>query len=172
MSQDWPLVPLSTLGPLRLGMTVREVEALADLLGAVYALDRKELPSGEIVFRESRDLEAPIVTYKNDQVIEIMTDHHSRFNVVHDSLPVFDARAADLRAALERRDGSAWWGFGGVVFPKLSIGTMNFLTGFAPDGSMLFWGETAERPPRSVTLAMPGAFDPFLDRHDRPISFL
>ncbi|MCU0912142.1 MAG: hypothetical protein MUE98_12595 [Rhodobacteraceae bacterium] len=134
-------------------------------------MDRKDLPTGDVVYRESRDLESPLITYRDGRVVEIMVDHHSRFDVTYRGLSVFATPARDLLRELERQDGRAFWGFGAVVFPALSVGTSNFVVAVADDGAKLWWEESPEKPPRSLTLAERGAYDPFLAAHYRQVTF-
>lgn len=115
---DWLLVPLTSLGPLHFGMTVGQV---ATILGAPSR--RRKLPSGQ--FRDSRGVDAPIITYGDGGVVEIEI-YPEAGNVIYNGQNLFSADPAVLRSSLIAQDGAVYEGAGVLVFMILGLSTTLF----------------------------------------------
>lgn len=172
MTESWIVTPLKSIGPLRLGMSRSDVGQFSSLLGDVYAFDETKTPDGKISYRETRDLGSPIFIYQNGHVVDILVDHHSIFDVIFNKISVFKDPSLTLLRALEKEDGEAYWGFGAVVFPRLSIGTMGFMTDITADGRKILWENSEDKPPRILTLSEAHGYDEFLSEFYKKVSFL
>jgi hypothetical protein len=171
MDEQWQIEPLVGFGPLRLGMNRSEVQTLEPILGELYAYDQVVLPSGEIRYNESRDLEAPIVTFRDNIVVEISIDHHSKFSPSFQNISAFEDPAQEFLTTLEKANGSALIGLGLVLFDKLAINTNGFFIQ-KPGLSGSYWEQLNDRSiQRVITLSKPNNYEPFLKNYSE-ISFL
>lgn len=167
MSEIWEIIPLEGIGPLKLGMSYEDVDNFARQLGKVDALDKQTLPSGQEIYKEYRDLEAPFLTYYAERLIDISVDHHTRFNIQFENTSVFENHSKLVLQTLQAREGAAYWGLGNVIFPTLSIATQGFLVDLSSEKILEFWEDGEEKPPKVITVAGAGAYDEFLSRYER-----
>lgn len=167
----WELKPLVGVGPLRFGMSLKDVDAFEDLLGAVYAQFDEKKPDGSSVVQQARDLEAPVLYFTKGILTGIQLDHHAKAGIEFSGTSVFQDTSHDVLAAFERAEGSAYFGLGAALYPKLSISMTGFCVGLSGSGAPKFDEDQADSPTKVLNMEIAGAFDPYLTKYE-PISFL
>lgn len=170
MSETWELDPLIGVGPLRFGMSRDEVASLQSILGPIYAEFSESDPDNGPVLQQARDLESPVLYFRNDRLKGIQPDLHTKFNITFSGVSVFSDPSRDVLIAFEKANGEALYGLGAVLFSKLSISTNGFVTGMNQQNSPQFWEQSSDKPPKVVNMEMGNAYDAYLKNY-QPISF-
>lgn len=172
MSEIWEIKPLIGVGPVLLGMTRNEVAKLEPVLGEIYAYDEINLPTGKTRYKESRDLEAPIITFEDNRVVEINIDWRSRSDIVFNNISVFGDHARNVLSALEAASGGALFGLGLVLFDNLSINTSGFYVAAKTGSGGRYWDDIGDKSiDRTISVCVKDNFKSFLEEYS-PISFL
>ena len=167
----WELKPLVGIGPLRFGMSLKDVDAFEDLLGQVYAQFDEKKPNGSSVVQQARDLEAPVLYFTKGILTGIQLDHHAKVRIEFGGISVFRDASRDVLAAFEAAEGQAYFGLGATLFPELSISMTGFCVLPSASGLPKFSEDQADAPPKVLNMEIAGAFDPYLAKYE-PISFV
>ncbi|MBK8456232.1 MAG: hypothetical protein IPL47_03260 [Phyllobacteriaceae bacterium] len=146
-------------------MSRDDVARLESDLGAVYAEFTEAGADGKPIIQQARDMEAPVLFFKEGGLSGIQLDHHSRFDVRFGDVSVFGGHSRDILAALENANGGALFGLGAVLFAGLAVSTNGFFAGADPQGAPVFWDDLPDRPAKVVNLEMRGAYDPYLQNY-------
>lgn len=171
MSEAWELNPLIGVGPLRFGMSRDDVASLEAELGPIYAEFTEQGADNIPVLQQARDMEAPVLYFRNEKLTGIQLDRYTKFNIMFGGVSVFEASSRDALAAFEKANGGALYGLGAVLFPKLSISTNGFIIGIDKQNAPEFWEQSSDDPPKVVNVEMANAYDAFLHNY-QPITFI
>lgn len=170
MSETWKLEPLLGVGPLRFGMSRDEVASLASILGPIYAEFSQSDPDNGTVLQQARDLESPVLYFRNNRLKGIQLDSHTKFNITFNGVSVFSDPSRDVLMAFENANGEALYGLGAVLFSKLSVSTNGFVTGLDQENSPQLWDQSSDKPPKVVNVEMQNAYNAYLNKY-QPITF-
>jgi hypothetical protein len=171
MSKIWELKPLIGVGPLHFGMSRDEVATLESELGPIYAEFTENGPDNEPILQQARDMESPVLYFKNENLTGIQLDRYTKFNIVFGNTSVFGDLSRDTLFAFEKANGGAFYGLGAILFPKLSVSTNGFFIGNNKDSTPEFWEQASDNPPKVLNMEMEGAYERFLNKYT-PMSFL
>lgn len=144
---NWDMRPLNGVGPLRFGMTPKEVGAVLDSTGAVSA---SVLEEGGFT-REVRGPHLPICQYKNGKLF--MVDTHvgvPQVNIYGED--VYSVDPQHLLQLLERQNGGAkaWYGF--IVFNRIGVNTESF---YSTKNKAFFQLDQDKQDDRGIALYQP-----------------
>lgn len=168
----WNIVPLQSVGPLKLGMSRQEVATLEPILGEIYREIEEDIPGVGRILKQARDLGSPVLTFQSDALVEINLDQHSRHPIMFDGVDIYRSPAKSVLAALQKANGGqALTGLGLVLFEKLSINTGGFFIPNKGGDGGRYWDDVGDASqPRTMSVAVKDRFAPFLS-HYKPISF-
>jgi hypothetical protein len=117
IEMEWRIHSFERFGPIRFGMSADEVEKL---VGKPVDVRRGVRPGSHSEFRSA---EAPIVRYRNAEVVEIEA-FYDLPNVFYNSLKLFASDGLGVMRSLEEMNGGGVFeGLGVVVFEKIGLST-------------------------------------------------
>lgn len=171
-TQNWELTPLVGVGPLKFGMRQADVANLEGMLGGVYRSFELTSPSGETAVREARDLGSPVCVFIDDLLTEINLDWRTEFPIFYEGLDIFRAQSRDVLQAMERKNGSALFGLGLVLFDTLSINTSGYFIRSKSEPGGSYWDNVGDTSiDRTVSVAKKDSFRFILTEYE-PVSFM
>lgn len=164
----WQIEPLVGLGPLKLGMSRRQIGAILDPMHPVENFD-DAYGGGK---REFRGLEMPVVSYVGSEAAGFVAtgfDTDWRVKAVAlDTFDVYDHPSRDVLQFLEHKNGGgALAGLGFVLFPKLGINTNGF---YDEKAQSFFDVRGGDQDERGLAVLRQGDAD-IMRAEFRPISF-
>lgn len=111
---EWEIFPFSGVGPIKFGMTPKEVEAI---IGRADSFDQ------DIDYiREYRDIDLPIISYDKNFVTEIEAFYDVK-RVIFKSRMIFEEPGRSILQFLEQENGGAVYNVGVVLFNSIGITT-------------------------------------------------
>ena len=166
-TENWEITPHVGAGPLKFGMSRKDIAAFEYLMGALEAADAG--PDNSIV--EYRDLGWPVCTFIADKLVNLEFDWRCEY-LLFDGQPKFSSNSRVVLKSLETKNGGALIGLGYVLFDKLSISTGGFFTQENVTGDEYYWEDRPDEDiKRGISIGISGAYDQYIE-HYVPISFL
>ncbi len=149
---NWTIEPLIGLGPLRIGMSAKEV---ARILNPIHPIDHRFVAfDGSI--EEHRGLMVPTCSYDGDVLRGIDTTYRVE-NALFDGIDVYQSRSRDIMLIMSDRNGGAKYGLGILFFERLTVSTYGFF-----DGDKWFDVSKPQAEQRTVSVYGEKAFDPLM----------
>ena len=151
---SWDIRPYDGIGPLKFGMSPRQVAQILDPFHRVTAVH----PVFDGSKNEFRSMDLPVCNYKSDKLHAIDTTPRVS-EVCFDDIDLYMTDSRRVMLDLDRANGGARTDLGMVLFDKLGINTSGF---FLTDEDRFFRIGADERDGRGIGVFQRGAFDAML----------
>ena len=159
---NWEITPLVGLGPLKFGMSPKEVariEGLGPVTDSHTAYDNS--------LNEFRTMDVPVCNYVDGLLAAVDTNHLVE-NVKLDGIDVYQTSPERLVKMLERLNRGAKIGLGSILFNEIGINISGF---YLEEEAKFFDPGTGDIDERGLGMFRKGGFDPYLNEY-RTINFL
>lgn len=102
-ADTWEVGPNKGVGPLRFGMTHKEVARYDDVMGAVDETKEEKLLDGRVYLNEFRDIEALICSFDEGQLSAIRIGESDAIDYRIGGLLLFEDRQRAVHAVIRAR---------------------------------------------------------------------